>query len=1420
MRGISVVLAFAFVFGALLLAGCVAPQPSFSNCCMYDNASNDERCITADRTEYDAHGCNMLNMTCNVTLGEGDDTELLPICPKSELLKCNSSCVGMFCGSFEFDPRPPISLDAEDMNDSRDTENADKGQFGGTSKGGAKGLYKGECRLLNMSPATLRATGNTNGGFALNSFRFGVGDSFAEFDEANMYYPLTDFACKINQMGTIDRYANYAIPNSLTEAGTRICAPSGDNKWVCVPSTSYSDVFFETYTYFDCATKCLLQFSGDFPGIDPNSAYLTERNGQMLGNPFAYGVAADSPWGNLINDKDYRSSAEEAAFYDGYPMGYDYYGADFERDDRVLGPNRGGIEGLLAEKGSGEFGLQSDVMDYYSGETADLPTMRWDHLLENFITTGRDPHKMYDFLLTYHSAYAKQFQEGHYTDNGTWKNGAEFECTMEENGCLSGYCNIFDYSRGVCVNMDNLSKDANCDCVYDYIEGGVACTGKKLLSSPSWDRYNDATSNIEVATTLAAPIDRVGDGPYTHTSMPSKGRTVTFNLDSTDYISGLAESDRDDIDRSFLVIFLGGQNAFPTYTAYQPPTDDTAALWNQTLTIPQVLSPEKWSGCSRYSDCGKFYTTFVDQCVPTYEEDREFYRTSFGVCYSGSPMTTTSSSIFGGLIETRVPYSYGQYLKPDGSIDVENWNCQGLFNFDKKKVTGKGDPSRQVYCYARDKDGNCEAYSTAALMIRGRDVEYEDEDGNLVEGQAFGKCLLDGSGNLRTKTYGYCDQCSFLTMAKEKVVALPENKLDPGYQALRVDGSAQRKDNKYCPSLMISTIYSPDAAFEIERASSPLGEWEGQGVHASSDDPEDSYYRSQCRMPDGSEVGMEEAWPDYLPNAYYLKTKLKDYLQRNIMPVLFADDDGLYRARTTDREPYKDKPVLQLGLSDHFEAVQAGTTTNPLIASLWKRNPSIFDKYGLPGDQPYAYTAQGTYLADSVMNLGAGIIVVKNLSTDFVEGSDIVAGLEWRSGSVRLMCPNCMVAVAAGYSDEGSGPQTRMRLVSRLFGYGIRYGAGTPLWDDYSYNLSCANGEVACIYERLDYVDVIAVKWGLGGRNSHCDIEDEQERFAAILADEMEFGSKMLRRFGKPVVVTDLTITRHEGLIYDEGVRDCWNETSAAKFMEYLGQHTEDLIKSGHIGIIYGDWTYDHSSGTTGPTYVRTKESAAGGYVSGYRGSLYEGTLLASRDFSGYGEMTSLMEIPVKENCTCVPCTSTDPAEICNGKFAGSGALCEWEGERVMVKWPDDCITEDACMPGEQMAEYMMDCVLVSGGQETEFSVDGAEVVGNPELYKQMIASIENTVDRPCFMNKTYGKTQITRFLSHPLLFRKDGNMSYTCNPLSVAQGAMCGPLPSLDLEQMRCTLRIKTGWLTPGGVPSPGGLPSLPSGPGGPIGG
>jgi len=1391
------------IFLALFLVffGCAGNEPAFYNCCNYDNASAGDGCITANGTVYVTNWCDAnpndpeSKYVCNVTVEDSsgnEKEELIPVCPRSELLKCNSTCMGMFCGSFEFDPRPPVFMDEGDLNSSKDDKSkANKDLYTGTERGGAKGLYNGECRMLDMTPATLKGATNTKGGFALNVLRFGVGDSFADFDEALMYYPLTDLGCGLNPAGTIDRYANYYIPNKAS--GGELCTAGG----VLTPEGEIPTYFcsldnsIKSHSYQDCATRCSLKYYGDEPAVDPLGAYPSVRNGKFAGNPFAYGLR-DAVIGiqeftakEYDPDEIYKEYPGDNSFEDDYPLGYNYYGAEFGRYAYPMGDHRGGIAFVLTSRGQPTTTTASRY-DYYAGEYDTQILMSWPAsggsvdddegaIIENILTVERDPHLLYAFLLSHHSVYSKQFSEGHYTPEGTWAPGAEFECTLEEGGCLSAYCNTFDYKRGACIKTDGT--EVPCDCWYDYLgEGGVVCQGRKSYSTQAVDNGE----SIDATAVLAAPVDTRSNGrPYQNifylSSLPSKGRVVSFKLNDPAYISQIAESDENDEDVAFLVILLGGEETYPSITAHtydMETLEDPETMRSKMLTIPQVLSREKWSGCGGYLDCGKFYTTFVDQCVPTYSEDPEFYDDYFDVCYSG-----------GGYLDFFTEWR-GMYIEADdGTLKNENWNCQGLARFDEKKPEGKK-TAGQVYCYEWGSTGVCASYATSALVIRSRPVTYNDEEGNEVKGYAFGNCLLEADGKtLKTKTYGYCEQCSYLTMAKEKLVALPENKADPGYV-----GTANRMDNKYCPSLAMKTILAPDKWTYLEMSyNGQFGSWESGGTHRPE---EEVGLYSQCEMPDGTEVGKQQAWPSYLPDAYYMKSKLEDYLQRNVMPVLFAEDPGLWMGRTSG-----DKAMLLLPVKDDQVTMTAGDVTHPMLASLWEKNPEL-----VRANAFHHYETTGTFLADSVIDQGAGIIVVQGLnSTSMSSMGDFTDNLRLRKSALNLLCPNCMVAISTGYGPGESSYQKKMELVSKLFEY--RYEA----YADYAPNITCFEDDpyfdgytpVYCIQERLDMVDVIAVKWVLDKENTHCDdIENETERFAAILADEIEFGSKMLSRFGKPIVVTDLEIVRGEP-------GGCFTEESASDFMEYLGANSEALVRSGHIGVIYGDWTEPYHL-TTGTTAIREKPS-------NQRGTFFEGTLSAAVQIAGYQKKMSVFELGVAENCTCIPCEPTDPAEICTGEFEGSGPLCTYDGPRVMVKWPDGCITEDVCMPDSELSMYAMDCVYESEGQEVGFTVGGYEIAQNPELYKQMIASIENSGTLPCSLNRTFRKKEMVSFFSHPILMRIDGNMSYSCNPLSATQGSFCGPAQQMDLSKMHCALRFVMPTELP--IPEPGGGPSGPLG-------
>lgn len=1398
MKNIHVVV---FAVGALLfLMGCTVPQ--FHSCCIYTNAT-ENLCVLNNGTIYDTEVCDTSpdgTLTCNVTVREegGEVSKLtLPICPARNEGECNVSCAGIFCGRYEYDPRPLFSTsDAVKLDEEGDPA-PDAGKLApGTGSDVAIGLYNSECRVENLTPAFLNAVSNGQG-LTLNIFRFGVGNSFQEFDEASMYYPLTDKACKLNQIGTVDRYENYAVPNMLLEGGGAICREDafGPGIWGCIPNLE-----IRSYSYFDCATRCLLEYSGDSAAVDPGNAYLTERNDQVLGNPFAYGVpdygssaiiqwAYSTPGSGVAGDvpsylllgRGIKGSAVPAdAFSDDYSFGYTYYGAQF-------GKTNGDILTTVVDEGAPAFSTGT-AYDYYYGQDSILERASLGGgIEENFLTIERDPHAIYAFLLSQHSVYGQQIWQGHYMMNGSWAPGAEFECTQAGGECISGFCNTQDYHRGACKRLVNAAtgeiKEVNCGC---REEGGeTVCNGEALYQMSPWDRY-DSGIRVNATMPLSAPVAGSSITSFftfdvTQTVMPSKGKVLKYDVGG----SGFADGEKDYV----MVMQLGGLSKFPDYSSVDYDNDVAESTYQEeTLTIPQVLSRKQWSGCSPEDECGKFYTTFVDECMPSASEDPGAYH-SLSVCYLNNRYAGTYGSLFspatGGVVDQEGLYGMGF-----------GDNCRRLLQSDAAN-------DYEAFCYERDNNGDCVLYSASVLMVIAREVEYTDASGTTVTGLAFGNCLFDEGGTrLDTTTYGYCEQCSFLTMAKEEIVALPEEQVD-GYEK----GDGTRLGNKYCPNLEISTLYPPweNGALQYTLTRSP-DSWAAGEVHSASGSGEDNPYRySECTMPDGTEVGKQVAWPDYLPNGYYLKSKIESYLKRNIQPVIFAEfpsfhigvDQGLYSAG------YGDDAVLSVAVKSDGK-IDTGKTTSPFMVSLALDKMWLLDAmsdYVEVGDPTY-YETGGTFLADSVMDQGPAIIVVKRLKEDDFgsappmglstgpgENIDWILGLAGRR--IDLLCPDCMVSVAAGYDDIGSGIPARMYQISRMFEY-TDATSGEPMWD-YAYygeNASCYDEGVSCDYTALNSVDIIAVKWGLGGRNSHCDIEDEEERFGAILSDEMEFGAKVLRRFGKPLVVTDFTIIRNRDAIYDEGVRDCWTDETAKRFMIYLGQHTSDLVKSGHTGLIYSDWTDEHS-GEAGTTYIRTEE----GGVGGYRGEFFEGTFDAAALFAGRKEETFYSMVGVSEKCECIPCTSLDDPSVCNGKFLGTGPECYGYAEGTNVRWPPNCVSQDACIQPSSLPGYKVSCnVYYNNGTEAQEEFSGGEIAANPQLYPDVIASIKYGGKIPCMessgKNISYMKMETGGYKAYPLLFRMDGNLSVDCaQPPLAAFGEACGVSLPVSERRMECII-------------------------------
>jgi hypothetical protein len=235
------------VISLLLLLGCAAPKYQF--CCAYEQAfpenPDDAVCWGADENgEYqtlEVISCDEEEYSCTALVD--DEQREIPVCAYMETVECDTECAGVFCGTFFYDPRPSVGLIPDNQSHDEDVEEKESS---GVSIDDPIGMWNAQCKVEEMTPAFIRQVENSDD-LVLNTFRFGIGDSFQDFEEAQYYFPLTDQACYINSRGTVDRYILYAIPNSIEGDGP-MCGYNGNTH---IYTCSENDEI-DSYSYFDC----------------------------------------------------------------------------------------------------------------------------------------------------------------------------------------------------------------------------------------------------------------------------------------------------------------------------------------------------------------------------------------------------------------------------------------------------------------------------------------------------------------------------------------------------------------------------------------------------------------------------------------------------------------------------------------------------------------------------------------------------------------------------------------------------------------------------------------------------------------------------------------------------------------------------------------------------------------------------------------------------------------------------------------------------------------------------------------------------------------------------------------------------------------------------------------------------------------
>lgn len=162
-----------------------------------------------------------------VLAGLGGERNInVPICSERQAGCLRSNCTAQVCGTYRYNPKPSPSFGdvSRIATDAGRTTRIATAQI----EEGIQGLYGATCNLLLTDQRMDRFLENTRGSF-VNTFRFGIGNTFDEFEKYRWMFPASDVFCNINPviLSGKDRYMNYLLTPS--EFGRKAAGSSYDD---------------------------------------------------------------------------------------------------------------------------------------------------------------------------------------------------------------------------------------------------------------------------------------------------------------------------------------------------------------------------------------------------------------------------------------------------------------------------------------------------------------------------------------------------------------------------------------------------------------------------------------------------------------------------------------------------------------------------------------------------------------------------------------------------------------------------------------------------------------------------------------------------------------------------------------------------------------------------------------------------------------------------------------------------------------------------------------------------------------------------------------------------------------------------------------------------------------------------------------
>ena len=447
-KGIFIAFALALI-ALVFLSGCSAQQIVSTGCCPFTNSPmqcqyamdtgkeeakksqpnqtiinwSDKRLTCADGSAY-----------CIYCEGAGDTEPCyetpFAVCSARPTSACGlDSCTAMVCGRKVVDNKPQMTA-----------SDASKGKYDSSSMTSEKqkGLYKSLCEFRVFNSKTEKLLKRSRGKMYVNSFRFGIGRTYSDYEEARLYFPVTDSIVSTSPIAYKDRYMNYLI---LDENGT-------STESVCI---------FEDGGSWNAGAS-------NYSCTDPPDNSLAASDPSI---PLKYRCTKDAPDNSCFFAKQ---------ICDKVCAGW--------RSD--LCTTSGSHPSFLNDSGS--YKMSTDIYHSFVHPGFMYPPVPPRYNYEERIT-ALDGAFYASQLRTW---YTNQFpqplvtpstlNQGHINPiTNQWAPGAEFECD-NSGECYSGNCNKNGaYKRSACEYYDGSSTtiglELPCSCYYNNVMRSVCAIG-------------------------------------------------------------------------------------------------------------------------------------------------------------------------------------------------------------------------------------------------------------------------------------------------------------------------------------------------------------------------------------------------------------------------------------------------------------------------------------------------------------------------------------------------------------------------------------------------------------------------------------------------------------------------------------------------------------------------------------------------------------------------------------------------------------------------------------------------------------------------------------------------------------------------------------------------------------------------------